>query len=365
MVIPNDAADFSVEWLNSVLTSRRSWGNTRVTSCEVTESDYPGQTAEIYFLQVGYDSNDPDLPTNLVAKVTSRNPVVLDEIIANFDQYRREVAFYNEIDDVGIGVPECLYAAHDPGSQRFVLLMRDLAPASSPSWGIAPDQVEAAASKLPAFHARWWNDPVLKSKDWIVQPDDALFFGRAFGGADQARPRLSELYDAPELSQEIMATAAGKVEKLLAFQSSRPFTFVHGDYHAKQMFLPTAQGGDFAVIDWQFPFVAQGPWDLSRLVGVCLSTEERQAREPALVDAYRTGLAAGGVSEYSQDEFRADYQYGLVMSQLIMCIASVSTDPELFRIECETFGLDWRDVIFERNQRALDEWDALSLIKQI
>ena len=131
------------------------------------------------------------------------------------------------------------------------------------------------------------------------------------------------------------------LEKILKFWASRPFTFVHGDYHAKQMFFPTDAGGEFVVIDWQFPFVAQGAWDFARMLGMCMPTEERLAQESSLIDQYLDGLAVQGVQGYDRSEFEIDYKMGLLASQMIMSIAAADTDPTLFEKECDALGLDW------------------------
>ena len=137
----------------------------------------------------------------------------------------------------------------------------------------------------------------------MVQNDNVAFYSAAFGAAHAASPILSELYDEPELTQEIMAKLSGKVEKVMAFVASRSFTFVHGDYHAKQMFFPSDKGGEFAVIDWQFPFVAPGPWDFARMLGMCMDTDQRRARESRLQEDYRQALSNKSVQHYSKDEF--------------------------------------------------------------
>ncbi len=162
-----------------------------------------------------------------------------------------------------------------------------------------------------------------------------------------------------------MAELHGKLDKVMAFIASRPFTFVHGDYHAKQMFFPTQAGGEFAVIDWQFPFVAPGPWDFARMICMCMATEDRRAREKSLQNQYLEGLANAGVTNYSRDEFEVDYRFGMIISQMIMTIASADTDPEILRLECEALGLDWREVLFDRTQLAFSEWQALDLLQQL
>ena len=361
--IPAFADDFTVEWMNDKLAPRL--GGNQVVSCAARDSDIPGQTAEIILIDVGYQTTSDSLPTKMVAKVTSRNSLVLEQVIANYDQYRRETSFYREFPDCGISVPDCLYAEHDPNKQEMVLLMADLAPSLNPSWAAAPDQVCTALSALPGLHGRWWNDPILREKDWMVQFDNAAFWGAASHAADAAQLALRELYDTPELTIEAMAYMNENLEKILKFWASRPFTFVHGDYHAKQMFFPTDAGGEFAVIDWQFPFVAQGAWDFARMLGMCMPTEERLAQESSLIDQYLDGLAVQGVQDYDRSEFEIDYKMGLLASQMIMSIAAADTDPTLFEKECDALGLDWRDVMFDRTQRAMAEQDVMSFLKSI
>jgi hypothetical protein len=362
---PKQAEGFSVQWLTEALTASGKLGDAVIINCRAVDSDIPGQTAEIVLLDVTYENNNNQLPEKMVAKITSRNPMILEQIIANYDQYRRETSFYREFPEVGIPVPECLYESHDPQSQDFVLLMSDLTPSTCPSWNVTAEQVELALQALPGLHAKWWNQPILKEKDWMVQNDNVAFYTAAYGAANAASPILSELYDEPELTQEIMAKLSGNMEKAMTFVASRSFTFVHGDYHAKQMFFPSDNGGKFAVIDWQFPFVAPGPWDFARMLGMCMDTNERRTREPRLQENYRQALSNKSVQGYSKEEFETDYKFGLAISQMIMSIASADTDPELFRIECEALGVDWREVMFNRTQKALDDWDVLSLIEQL
>lgn len=359
--IPRSAQDFTVPWLNEALAPHL--GDARVVGCTARAFESPGQTAGIVMLDVAYSSACGIKP-KLVAKIATQDPMVLQEIIAPYDFYRRETSFYREFPDIGISVPRMLHARHDPATQQMVLLMEDLSPAASPSWAITPEQVELAAGALPGMHGRWWNNPVLREKQWLVQFDDAVWFRSAFDAAAGAGPALTELYEDAATTNEIMALCSKDLDRLLRYLASRPYTLVHGDYHAKQMFFPTAAGGEFAVIDWQFPFVCQGAWDLALLVGG-LATERRQAMEGPLLQRYLSGLEAMGVAGYSRSALEDDFRVGLVWCQVSNAIASVSTDPQIAAAECDLLGLDWRDVFFMRTQRALEAWDVLDFVRDI
>lgn len=361
-MIPSNPHEITVQWLNEVLADQLQ--GAAVSSVDARKSDSPGQTADIIIVKVNYDK-PIRLPTRLIAKVATKNPEVLDKLIANYDQYRRETSFYREFPDSGIAAPRCLHQDHDPSTQQCVILMEDLAPAQCPSWAISPAQTADALRALPAFHAKWWNDPVLRTKDWLVQFDEKAFFSAAFGAADRGAAGLDQWYADPKTSQVTMSIAAQNVDKMMAYSASRPFTFVHGDYHPKQMFFPSDNGGRFAVIDWQFPFVAQGAWDFARMLCMALSADDRRAMESALVDEYHVGLIGAGVQNYSRAQLEDDIRYGIFISNMVMCIAHGDTDVGLFQKECGELGVDWRDAMLLRGQAAAEAWGVVPFLESI
>ena len=364
MQIPTEAKDFSLTWLNAALADALE-GNT-ITHCTVIDSDVPGQTAEIVKIQLEFGQPGSTVSTNLIGKYTSRNPMIIEEIVNNFGQYWRETSFYSEFKEAGIPVPHCYYQDFDPNQQAFVILMKDLSPAESPSWAISSDQVEVALAHLPRFHSKWWNDEMLRSKPWIVQPDNTEFWLAGVHGAAQGREVIeSHFGNTAELSCELMGLAVNRFEDLMKHFISRPFTLVHGDYHAKQMFFPTEAGGEFSVIDWQFPFVAPGAWDFARMLGVCADTDFRRAEEQRLLSSYHLSLQDAGVEHYSRQDLENDYRIGLFVSQMIMCIAIASTDIEILKTECEGLGVDWKEVCIYRTQEALADWNVLEFVRDL
>ena len=363
--LPARAEDFTVAWLNEHLVVPEAGQTARIIECRSRASTTPGQTAEIAFLDVEWDQNGPDLPTRLIAKYTSQNPQVIAEIVNVFDQYRRETGFYRDFEAPGIDVAACFFQCHQPDQQAFVLILEDLGPSESPSWAISESQVTFALAQLPKLHARWWNQALLREKDYFVQYDDPAFFALGFGAAAQIVEQLGTWFDAPDFTQELMPMVAKKLSALQALYANRPFTLVHGDYHAKQLFFPSAAGGRFAVIDWQFPFIAQGAWDFARLLTLGLATVDRRARETSLLDQYHQGLVDGGVEDYTLDDLTLDFQLGLIISHMINIIAIGSTDEQLIKEECDALGVDWKDVMFYRGQNALKDWQVLELISEL
>ncbi len=364
MSIPSEIKDFSAAWLNQVLPIEHP-ELPRVAECTALASPTPGQTAEIVFLDVTWEVQQSALPNRLIAKYTSQNPQVIEEVVNVFDQYRRETSFYRDFTDPGIRIPTCYYQAFDGSSQRFVLLLEDLSPAESPSWAITIEQVTLALAQLPAFHAKWWNQPALRQKSYCVQFDDHDFFQLGLGAASEISAALSEHFDDVKLTQTLMPLVARKRPELQAVFATRPYTLVHGDYHAKQLFFESEHGGGFAAIDWQFPFVAQGPWDFARLMVLGLPTDDRRRLETRLLENYMSGLVRAGVTDYSRVDLETDLRFGLVISHMINVIAIGSTDISLVAKECSDLGVDWQDVMFYRGQAALDDWQVLPFVESL
>lgn len=364
--IPRQASDITVEWLNNVLEQSGHLAGHRVTTVISEDSDVPGQTAEIAKVQVTYDSDGCKLPMNFIAKYTSRNRVVIDAVVNAYQQYWRETSFYRELPDTGIPKPTCYHAEFRAESQEFILLLNDLAPAVSPSWASTSAQVAQAISHLPPMHARFWNSPLLREKQWLVQFDDQDFYNAAAGAAAAAIPKIQSLFGEEAAStMRLLATWQKKIERVTEYVGSRPFTLVHGDYHSKQMFFPSDAGGEFAVIDWQFSFVAQGAWDLARIMLVGQDIDSRRRSEDELITGYLDGLRDGGVEGYTMTELRDDLLVGTAVNQMIMAVAVADTDISLVEKECAAVGVDWRDVVMKRGEAAARDWEVAEFLDDL
>ncbi|XOV87809.1 MAG: phosphotransferase [Pseudomonadota bacterium] len=366
MQLPREDADFTVEWLNAAFQEGGRAGAYQVTDVKVSPLDVPGQTAEVVKLAVTWDSAECPLPSRFVAKYTSRNQAMIESVIKVYDQYRRETAFYQLMPEPGMAVPTCYFARHEPETQQFALLLNDLAPAVSPSWNATPEQVEIAASYLPAFHAKWWMNPYLREQDWLVQYDNHDFYMAAATAAAAAHDKITEYFgtDAAH-TQAALALWLKKIDRIAELIANRPWTMVHADYHPKQMFFPTAAGGEYSVIDWQFCFVAQGAWDLVRIMMLGQDVESRRANQDQILTGYLDGLARHGVKGYDRAALDEDIRLGLVVNQMIMAVALLDTDPAIIEKECAELGVDFRDVLLLRAEAGLRDWGVVETLEKI
>ena len=244
--------------------------------------------------------------------------------------------------------------------------MGHLAPSESPGWAITLEQVEYACEQLVAFHAKWWNNATLKSNDCLIQSDDVSFWKPLVDGARASVDKAEAVFGAQaEASIKCAIALSDNFEKVMDYIEHRPFTIVHGDYHAKQIFFPTSAGGRFAVIDWQYPFVGQGAWDITRMLAICLPTETRNTHESRILTNYHEALHANGVDSYSSEDLRTDRQIGALVSQTIQMLVIGTADYAPIEAECNQFGVDWKDLYFLRGERVLRELDVPELLAEI
>jgi hypothetical protein len=363
MDIPSRPEDISREWLNHVLSGHLQGHS--VTACKAAYSSEPGQTAEVLDIQLEYSDAACPLPGRMIAKITSHNPE-LSELLNGMGFYAREAQFYKHFADTGIRTADCYFSEYDAESQRMIILMEHLAPSRSPSWGISLEQVRYACRVLPAFHAKWWNDENLKSMPFLNQMPSEDFLKPMIDLAHSAADKVAEVFgNEADTSIRCLDAFARNYDQVTSWISNRPFTLVHGDYHAKQLFFPTAAGGHFAVIDWQYPFVAQGAWDLVRILSLCVDTSTRREQQEAFLAGYHRGLAEHGVTNYTRDDLDMDLKIGAIYGQALMSAVVQAGDLEQAERECTPFGIDWREVYFLRSDRFLRDLNALEFISSL
>ncbi|HBP14744.1 MAG: phosphotransferase [Pseudomonadota bacterium] len=340
-MIPKGPEDFDVAWFNDVL----ELGSAEVIGAEVEYLTTPGQTADVAGVDLTY-RGDTDLPNRMIAKFTAKAEATQGVAVA-FDLYRREAKFYEEFGDGGMPVPACYYSSASTDGREVVLLLEDLSAGVSPSWASTLGQVEIALRAAGPFHARWWNNPELLDKAFLVGRSDPVFFNTTASNAQASLPLALDNALTP-LCEDILKRWLDRVPQFLEWADTRPYSLVHGDFHPKQMFFPTEHGdGRFAVIDWQFPMIGPGSWDVARIMLAGLSTEVREENEDRLIENYLDDLRDGGVSEYGIDEFRQDALTGHLISLAIHTIAC-ATEIDRFKLEITDLGLDWREILFGR-----------------
>lgn len=362
--IPRSAADITTQWLNTVL--ERHLKGSRVLGSQAQPFSEPGQTADIVDISLIYDSACCTLPTRMIAKLAASDPDTR-EMCRTFRHYERETAFYQGFSGEGLPFARCFHSQLDLESYDTVILMEHLEPSYCPSYSISPDQVQLAVQEVAKLHAKWWNDDFVKQQTALVQLDDPDHWRNAAQGAQAAIARVEQLVgDACPASVEAMQIYSKRCENVMAFIATRPFTLMHSDYHAKQMFFPNENGeGKFAVIDFQFSVAGPGACDVSRLINLGMATGVRRKIEAQIISDYLSQLERLGVTDYDLDAFLIDHKLGILFTQLINFIAIAQTDETLLEQECREHGLDWKEVWLMRGEAMMQEQDVPGFLRGI
>lgn len=323
--IVSDPQEITPQWLTRVLHGAGVGAGARVVAARSTIVG-TGQMGRNLRFELDWDVEAPDAPRTVVCKFPSDDPKSRATGRAQ-GAYEKEVRFYTELaDTVGICTPRCLFAAVEPESGDFVMLMEDLAPAVQGDQlaGCSLDQAALALREASRLHAPRWGDPSLEQVAFLAAP-----------GADTAQllqamykalwPGFAERYAAslaPEvidLSQRLGDHLAGWV-----LAGTTPLTLVHGDYRIDNMLFGTEAGGyPLAVVDWQTLGLGAGVADVAYFMGASLLPEDRRSREEALVREYHAQLLAGGVGSYSWDQCFHDYRRNTFGGVVMAVVASM------------------------------------------
>lgn len=360
--VPRRVEDIDVKWMEGALHDHLNGAT--IERVEARRLADPGQTSEALDIAVTFCDDACPLPKRYIAKLGSNDPQVL-AMIKMFGQYTREVAFYQTFRDAGIPKPKCFFSFCSEDGSRMVLLLEHLAPARCTSWRPTLAEIELAVGYLPAFHAKWWNAPGLKEQSCLIGTSTKIF-ADGFAAAAAAADQVLEVHGQnAETAIACVVAINDKMEEWQGYLDSRAYTMVHADYHGKQMFVPSSDGGNFSVIDWQFPYVAEGPWDFARLLGTCLPNSDWMQHGDRLIGAYHNGLEANGVTGYTRNDLLDGMRMGLIVSSMISCIASASTDINTLAKECDALELDWKDVLFTRHNRMMIDLDVKGFVRRI
>lgn len=318
------AEDIDPRWMTAVLRRRGFDGDvTRLSFAPIGT----GQMADSFryrFSVSAAKASAPPPPTSVVVKMQAADP--RSRAAGASGAYETEVRFYAELaPTLSIRVPECYAAMLPDESNRFALVLEDLAPAEQGDQieGCGVDQARAAVVNLAGLHGPSWCDPALKKMEWLRGSDgevtslQPLLGGFAEQFIEHYGHRVSK-------DDALVLRAFAEASSAWLPGRSERFSAVHADYRLDNLLFATPAGGSaVAAVDWQTVMVGLPGRDLSYFLGNSLLPEDRRKSEHALVAAYHEALVAEGVAGYSVEQCFDDYRYGQFHGPMITLLASM------------------------------------------
>ncbi len=273
-----------------------------------------GQVADSARITFSWDPPGAGPPT-LVAKVTSASEI--SRAIAGITRtYEIEVGFYSDLaPQIGVNAPPCHYAAHDPVTGAYCVILDDLAPCEQGDQmrGCTVDEAALALNELPELHAPAWGGPLLDALPWIRrrEPSEAEF------ASDFITSLIPGFFDryADRLDDDVIAMTERAVPKATRGASpSKGATIIHNDFRCDNLMFG---GPRVWVLDWQTVAIGDGLLDVSYFLGGSLLVDDRRVHEEELVRAYVDDLTSRGVDigfDEGWTRYRLNAFAGLVMA---------------------------------------------------
>jgi hypothetical protein len=276
-------------------------------------------------------------------------------IAAGYRFYETEVAIYRNLSpELGLRPPELYYAAHEPASDDFVILMEDLSHLRTDDQveGCPIEDARAVIHHLALHHAHWWQDQRL-AEPYIPKfsrPPYPQFNAQA---GSQSWPVVEERFG-HLISDRIRALASRWPEvgpPLLEDIENHPLTLCHGDMRLDNIFFHDDDASTVSLVDWAIASAAAGVNDLGYFMSQSLSVADRRTYERELTRLYFDTLLEHGVTDYSFDEFWLGYRRSVLFC---LCYPLQAGAVELVNDR----AVDLATIMLDRSMSAILDLDA-------
>jgi hypothetical protein len=323
------AADITPEWMTAVLSAEGLLDGARVSQLS-SEPIGDGQMCQMLRVTIEYDSATT-APTSVIAKLPVAEPRSL-ALAQAMGMYELETGFYRDVvrGSDRAEVPRCYFAAIDPETSRFTLLLEDLSARTRPGDVLQATSVEDCARVLDAlvrFQAPQWNSPALHDRAWLGgQRRTHALFDAMQDGLDGFIQRFGAALE-PEhvaLFNRVLPQAGA-----WARSWKPPLVLQHGDFRADNVLFATDPTATAPVTIVDFQTVRAGPpgIDVAYFLGSALDTDQRRAAEHELVEHYHHGLVRAGIQDYSFEACWNGYRAGALYAVFLFVGLSAQIGP--------------------------------------
>ena len=358
--LPKHVGDIDATWLTTALRAAGALDDSATVvsvTCEPVAAGV-GFMGEVARIVPEYDGGTG--PRSIIAKIPTQDPNVR-ALLAPARVFEREARFYIDLAPQLQMVPTAVHVAADFDDDDYVLLLDDLGHLRTGDQiaGANVEEAAAALGCLARLHATFWRSPRLDDLTWMPRIDDpGMKIGREIYAA--SLPTFLDVFGhaIEPANADTVARFGANVHQLMDRFGAMPTTVVHFDYRLDNLFFDDAAAGADAVtmIDFQASCKGGAAYDVGYFLSQNVSTETRRAHEEDLLRVYHSELIAGGVSDYSFEQLRADYRVGVLYGWIIPIFAVGTLDSSSDRAMTL-----WTEVI-RRAQAAMLDHDVASLL---
>ena len=265
-----------------------------------------------------------DRPGSVVVKLPSS-----DETSRNTGgatgAYRKEVGFYRDAaPSVAMRVPRVHHLWEDLATNRFVLVMEDIAPAEQGDQlsGCSLERAELAIDAAAALHGSTWGRvDELAQLEWLQESDQRI--ADRVGLFDLVFPGFVDRYE-DRLSADDLAFGRWLAEHYGPWLENRSQRecLVHGDFRLDNILYGLGEPAPpLTTVDWQTVSLGPALSDVAYFLSGSLTPDQLATDEPTLLDRYRRGLGHHGV-DLDADQIADGYRLGAPAGYVMAVIAS-------------------------------------------
>jgi hypothetical protein len=295
----------------------------------------------------------------MIAKMPTLDPGGR-EVCRIFQFYEREIRFYDDIArDVALRVPRCYFSAMDVEADDYLLLLEDITDArmGDEVAGCSALEAEMAVRAIAAFHAAWWESPMLERLDWMPFINSPVNQSAESSYNQAYEPFLQSFGD--RLSPSMRAIADAMRTHVIDIENEMepaPRTILHGDFRLDNIFFnQPGAASPITLIDWQISNRGRGAFDVAYFLASCVEPDVRRANEDRLVRMWHE-IATGGRSGYSFEEAWTDYRRAVLFCNVYTVVGVGTLDAANER------GMELFRAWMRRRGAAIEELDAGELM---
>jgi hypothetical protein len=311
--VPATFGSVTVEWCRARIQDR--FGDTLLAAGVTPVQD--GQFGTTARLSLTWAHGQG--PPTMIIKLASTSPRTR-WASRLYRTYEVEAGFYRDMAwRAGAHVPRCHFAAYEPDTGDYCLLLEDITGAAPGDQvaGSAPEHVLTALTELARLHASTSGDEKLRELAWLHGRSPVITSREAAAMALRwSRPfttRLAGLLhrDVPRALDLLSAGAQG-----YGGSPRAGLALVHGDFRSENLLF---RPGQAFVLDWQTAGLGAALADVTYFIGTSAADTGEPGRHARYLDHYLAQLRAGGTVP-DPDQCWHDYR-GYAFGGLIMAIA--------------------------------------------
>ena len=352
--IPQKITQLTPGWISEALsTSERRLTIESIESRRIGH----GMMSDLYCVTISYSEGDG--PASVAVKLPTENKQNC-AVAITFDNYRREIEFYQHVADSSpMRIPKA-YLAASSSPDQFVLVMEDLSDweAGDQSVGCSLEQAEVVMDSLADLHAAFCHKVDDGSMDWMPNSYPSIMSRGLHDGTAANYDNFSNVFS-DLLTPDLRSAKDKFLDGLPGIQSwinDGPRTIILGDFRLDNLFFKTSNDLiEVACCDWQASIRGKGMHDVAYFLSGNIDTKLRREQEQALIKRWVDALKSRGITDYEYEQALEDY------CKAILALWSYVVNNGGLAIQDQRDD-DWVSAQVQRHAAAMTDHDCLGLL---